>query len=286
MTEISKPHIGGHVSAAGGVSNAIENGTQIGAECIQIFGSSPRQWFVRIPPQEEIERFKERHSKSSINEVFLHAPYLVNLASPLIASRKRSIGVMIGHMKIAEAIGATGLIFHVGSGGELPKEQALKETIRSMKEILKGAAGKTFLIIENSAGGGKKLASLPEDIGSIMEGIKSPRVKVCYDTAHAFEAGIIKEYSSRAIKKHFDLWDKTVGLSQIVAIHTNDSKTKFDSHHDRHENIGQGYIGLNGFKALAGEKRLWNKPWLLEVPGFKNEGPDKKNVDILRSCFS
>ena len=110
------------------------------------------------------------------------------------------------------------------------------------------------------------------------------RVKVCLDTAHAYESGIIK-YDTADIEIFVDKMDKEIGLNNIVAIHANDSKTLWNSHNDRHENIGAGYIGLPGFKALAKEKRLWDKTWLLEVPGFENEGPDKKNVEILKKCF-
>lgn len=285
MASRHKPFIGGHVSAAGGIFNAIANGERIGANCIQIFGSSPRQWFVRHPSAADIAQFKNQQKESSIEQVFLHAPYVVNIASPQAASRKGSVAALIGHMKIAEAIGAVGLIFHVGSGGELPKQEALAASITSIRQVLKGAPGKSLLIIENSAGGGHKLASLPEDIAAMMAGAASPRVKVCYDTAHAFEAGIIEKYTAQSVAKHFDTWDAVVGIENIVAIHANDSKTVFNSHHDRHENIGKGHIGIAGFQALAREKRLHGKPWLLEVPGFANEGPDKKNVDILKKLF-
>jgi deoxyribonuclease-4 len=96
---------------------------------------------------------------------------------------------------------------------------------------------------------------------------------------------MIDAYTPAKIEKLFDEWDKEVGIENIVALHVNDSKTAYDSHHDRHENIGEGYIGLAGFKNLAKEKRLAHTAWLLEVPGFDDEGPDKKNVDILKSLF-
>lgn len=279
------PLIGGHVSAAGGAVNAIVNGERIGATCIQIFGSSPRQWTVALPSPAAIAAFIKRRKLSGIKDVYLHAPYLVNIASPIVSNRTKSVAALIGHLQIAEALGAEGLIFHVGSGGELPKAKALVESIRSIKAVLRGAPGRAALIIENSAGGGAKLASLPQDIAAMMEGVNSSRVKVCYDTAHAFEAGIIDAYTAAAVKKHFDEWDAAVGLESIVAIHANDSMTAFNSHHDRHENIGKGYIGLAGFKALAAEKRLRRKAWLLEVPGFENQGPDKKNIELLKKCF-
>ncbi|MEK7138348.1 MAG: TIM barrel protein, partial [Patescibacteria group bacterium] len=102
---------------------------------------------------------------------------------------------------------------------------------------------------------------------------------------HAFEAGTIKYESVAEIKKVFDEWDEQVGLENIVALHANDSKTEFNSHNDRHHNIGEGHIGHKGFQNLASEKRLHNKVWLLEVPGFDDLGPDAKNVKILKSCF-
>jgi endonuclease IV len=109
-------------------------------------------------------------------------------------------------------------------------------------------------------------------------------VAVCYDTAHGFEAGLIKEHTPESVKKLFDEFEKYVGCKRIVAVHANDSKTEFESHHDRHENIGQGFIGKDAFIHLAAEKHLAHTHWFLEVPGYDNLGPDKKNVDILKAC--
>ncbi|MCL4358319.1 TIM barrel protein, partial [Patescibacteria group bacterium] len=120
----------------------------------------------------------------------------------------------------------------------------------------------------------------------IFKKINSNRVKFCFDTAHAFEAGFLTDYRIDPIRKFFDQWQKEIGLDNIVVIHANDSKTEANSCHDQHENIGQGKIGLTGFKNLAKEKRLRSKDWILEVPGSDRTGPDQKNIIILRSCFS
>ena len=281
----SKPLIGGHVSAAGGLWHSLENGERIGAEAIQIFGSSPRGWYARIPSAEEARKFQEIRAKSKIKRVFLHGAYLVNLASPEPAAIAKSVKNLSEHLKIATLIGADGLIFHVGSGHEAPKEEAISKASKAMKEVLKNVKGSTKLIIENAAGGGVKLGASAADIGAIMNAVGSPRVGVCIDTAHAFEAGLIEKYEPARISALLKDFDKEVGLSNVLALHINDSKTEFNSKHDRHENIGEGYIGLAGFKNLAKEKRLYDKAWLLEVPGFDNAGPDNKNIDILRSCF-
>ncbi len=280
-----RPLIGAHVSTAGGLYRAIGNGELIGAETIQIFGSSPQQWLTRMPSPADIADFKKHLAASRIQAVYLHASYLVNLASPVKLNWDKSVKSLIEHLKIAELIGADGLIFHVGSKGESDREDAIKRVTEGMRLVLKDASGKAKLVLENSAGGGNKIGNIPEDIGEILQALDSPRAAVCLDTAHAFEAGQIEAYTPLLVKKFFDHWDKHIGLKNIVALHANDSMTKFDSHHDRHENIGKGFIGLDGFKALAKEQRIAHAAWLLEVPGLAGLGPDKANVEILKSCF-
>jgi len=282
---MNHPKIGAHVSAAGGLYNVIENAKNIGAECIQIFGASPRQWYAKMPAKETVERFKSEIEKSKIGPVYLHASYLVNLATPMRGLLKKSIKSLTDHLAICSQIGAEGLIFHVGSGKDTIKKAALDQEILAMKKVLKGVPGSAQLIMENTAGGGKKIGTV-EDIAYLHKKVSSPRVKVCIDTAHAFESGMIEEYNPAEVKKLFDTWDEALGMENITVLHVNDSKTKSGSCHDRHENIGKGHIGLNGFKALAKEKRLKDKAWILEVPGFKGNGPDKKNVDILKSLFN
>lgn len=282
----SRPIIGGHVSAAGGLYTVFERARAIGAECIQMFGASPRAWLARKPLKKEADLFKAARQRSNVQAVYLHAAYLVNLASPVQDLVTKSIKCLSDHLRIADAIGAEGLIFHIGSGKELPKEEALLKAADAMKVILKEVPGRTQLIIENAAGGGQKIGANAKDIGTLMKMIGSSRVKVCFDTAHAFEAGLIEKYTPAFTEALLDDWEEHVGLMNIVALHVNDSKTLYNSHHDRHENIGEGHIGLAGFKALAKNKRLHDKAWLLEVPGFDNMGPDRKNIEILRSCFS
>lgn len=262
-----------------------QNANRIGAQALQIFGASPRQWQAKIPEKIEVSKYQAELKKYKLGPVFLHAAYLVNLASPDEMIRAKSIMSLTAHLKISEAIGAEGLIFHVGSGKEAPKEEAMSHIIEGVKKVLKEVPGQAKIILENSAGGGQKLGSNAKEVGQLLEKINSPRAKVCFDTAHAFEAGIIESYSPENIKKLFDEWDRGVGLENFAALHVNDSKTAFNSHNDRHENLGEGFIGLNGFKNLAKEKRINILPWLLEVPGFDNLGPDKENVEILKKCF-
>ncbi len=264
--------------------NAFLNAEKIGAETIQIFGASPRQWLVSPPTNEVLAEYYRLRKESKVKSVYLHGAYLPNLASPDESIFAKSVKNLRAHFAIAVKLEAQGLIFHVGSGKETPKEEGMKQAVKAMKEILESVPGPTWLIMENSASG-KKIGAWPEEMRTMLDGIGSPRVKICLDTAHAFEAGLIEHYTPEGIKTFLDKWDKEVGLENIVALHVNDSKTVFNSHHDRHENIGQGHIGLAGFQNLAKEPRLWDKDWLLEVPGFDNMGPDKENIEILKSLF-
>lgn len=282
---MNRPKIGAHVSTAGGLFTAFGRAKEIGADCIQIFGASPRMWYAKLPAAPEIKRFKEEEKRSGVRPTYLHAPYLINLGTPNSDLLSKSINNLSAHFKIAELIGAAGVIFHIGSSAGMDKGKSIEQVITALEKVLEEVPGKSFLVMENNAGGGEKIGKTIEELAYIFKKIGSKRVRVCLDTAHAFESGIIKEYRTPEIKKLVDELDKEIGLENVVAVHANDSKTTWNSHNDRHENIGEGHIGLTGFKELAKEKRLWDKAWLLEVPGFKDEGPDKKNVDILKSCF-
>ena len=273
--------IGAHVSASGGLYKAIENAQKIGADCFQIFGASPRQWMAKQPSTDDILKYKTLLKKSGLGPVFLHSAYLVNLASPSAENRQKSIKSLIDHLVIADQIGAVGLVFHVGSGKGMPTKKSIGYITKGIKEVLKKVPGKTKLILENDAGGGGRVGGL-EEIGEIIKQTKTPRVKVCLDTAHALEANLIDDYTPDKTKKFLSDFDQKIGLKNLIVLHINDSKTPAGSNHDRHANIGEGYIGKSGFKNLSLNTHLRQIPWILEVPGFDNLGPDKKNIDLLR----
>jgi len=277
--------IGGHVSAAGGFYKAVERAVAIDGTAMQIFGASPRSFHAPLPQAEEVSKYRGVLEKSPIKAVYLHALYLVNLATAdesLFAKSEKSLA---DHFRIAEALGADGLVFHPGSAKGLTREEALSRQAEALKRIIKSVPGRAKLLVENTAGGGDKLGGPLEDIEYLVKKVFSPRFGVCLDTAHAFEYGLVKKYSEEECKKLFADFDKKIGLEKLIVIHANDSKTPSASNSDRHENIGKGEIGLAGFKNLAKIEKLREKVWLLEVPGFAEEGPDAKNVQILRNCF-
>jgi deoxyribonuclease-4 len=292
MSTKKSPLLGAHVSAAGGLYKAIENGERIGAECVQIFGASPRSYAASLPTPDAVKLFKDRLGNSPIKSVYQHGAYLVNLGSSDVMTIKKSVANLSAHLQIANLIGSEGLVFHVGSPNGEDRKEALDRAVEAMKEVLKkvthsagsGQAG-AFLVMENS-GSQKKIGGSITDLEYLFKKVADSRVKICIDTAHSFESGLIESYTPVNIKKFFDAWDSAVGIENVVALHANDSKTPYNSQNDKHENIGEGFIGIDGFKNLAKEKMISHTRWFLEVPGFDDLGPDKRNMDLLKSCFS
>ncbi len=276
---MKNPKIGGHISTAGGLDKLAKRANAIGAECVQIFAGSPRRYEVKKINKREVEEYKK--DKLEISPVYIHASYLINLASENEEIKKKSIKSLKEAINYANYIDAEGVVYHPGSPRGGSREKALEREIRAVTEILQ-KTDRGSLIIENTAGV-KKIGTTPEEIGSILKKINSKRLKVCIDTAHSIESGIINSFSLKNIEKWLLRWEREVGLKNISLLHINDSLTKAGSHHDRHANIGEGFVGIEGFKNLMKFDDIRNIPWILEVPGFNNEGPDKKNVDILKN---
>ncbi len=278
------PKLGAHVSVAGGLSEGALRAVDMGAECIQIFAGSPRRYDVPAVKSDEVEKFKKIISENKIGPIFIHASYLLNLASEDRSLKEKSIKSLLDSLRFADIIGARGVIYHPGSPKGGDKEKAIERETQTVKEILELFNGDAFLIIENTAGK-KKIGVSPEEISLILKGTDGTRVKVCIDTAHSLESGNIKKFSLKEIERWVADWEDKVGIDNIVALHINDSKTDYMSRHDRHANIGEGFIGKSGFSNLVKSGHFFNIPWILEVPGFDGKGPDKKNINILKSLF-
>jgi deoxyribonuclease-4 len=273
--------IGGHVSTSGGALNALKEAKRIGANTIQIFGASPVQWKASLPDAETAAQFISQSKKEDINPIFLHAPYLINLCSSKGNMARISEALLEKHLEIANSLGAFGVIFHIGSRGDRSKKESEDLVAKELSGILSRVKNGR-LIIENSAGAGNLVGSTLEEIGLIINKVGNDRLGFCLDTAHAFEAGIVKEFSEKAVDEFSKEIDDLIGTDKLWAIHLNDSKTPAGSNKDRHENIGEGMIGREGFKNFLGNKSFSAKPLLLEVPGYDDEGPDKKNIEIVK----
>jgi deoxyribonuclease-4 len=254
----------------------------IGAECAQIFVGAPQRWFSARYSDDEVAEFRRRVQEAGVGPNVVHALYLVNLASPDETLRERSIAALVNQMHWCERLDIMGLIVHVGSArGAASHADAVKLVIDGIAEILRRSESVAFLV-ENTAGMGSSIGSDFQDIGEIFAGLgHDARLGVCLDTAHTFEAGY-DIATHDGLELVLDRFDRAVGLDRIRAIHANDSKTRFGSNVDRHENIGHGFIGEDGLGNFMTHPAMRDLPFYLEVPGFGGRGPDRENINALR----
>lgn len=263
--------LGVHLSIVGGISQVIKAAKEIKSNTLQIFSGAPRNW--QMPASRdffEIKEFKKLTKKYHVSPIFLHAKYLVNLASDNPKTVKKSIDSLINDLKIAVQIGAEGVIFH-------PRRQNFNLIIRSIHRVIRQSPSLANLILENSA------QMRLEDIGAIIKAVANPRLKFCFDLGHAFQAGYDLT-KPRGIKKVFAIIKNEIGFKSWLVIHVNDSKTTCGSKNDRHEDIGKGKLGPVPFFVFLNHPIASKLPFILETPGFKEKGlvGDKENLAMLK----
>ena len=280
--------IGAHLSIAGGYDKALERVNELGGNCLQIFSTSPRGWHKAKILEDSKRLFLNTKKKYHINDVFFHASYLINLAADgrIGEESKKSL---IAELNVASQLDIVGSIVHIGSfKGNLPAiwdvslDRKYSVLINNINEILTHTPQDTFLIMENA--GNNKIGQNIDEIASIIKTVNNERIKVCLDTCHLFSAGY--ELSTQdKLNAFFEEFEAKIGISKLIVIHLNDSRDPFKSGRDRHENIGEGTLSLEPFRLLLKDKRTNNLPFIIETPGFDRKGPDKKNIDILKSLL-
>jgi deoxyribonuclease-4 len=273
--------VGAHVGSSGGLTTAFERAEAIGAETIQIFGAPPQQWRRRKIREDECAAFKEMMPQTGIQPVFIHGTYLINLATESPDQLAKSTEALAGDLNLASAIGAKGVIFHVGSHKGVGFEQVLAQIVKALRGVLESTPDDAWIILENSAGMGGSVGSKLTELGAIIKACKSDRLRVCIDTEHAYAAGY-NIADKKGIEEAMVEFEREIGLERLVAVHANDSKIPLGGGVDRHDNIGEGHIGRAGFEVIMAHKAFADVPFLLEVPGFEKQGPDKPNVDALK----
>jgi|TARA_B100001750_G_scaffold247563_1_gene273756 deoxyribonuclease-4 len=275
--------IGAHVSSSGGIDKSIGRAEDIQAEAIQLFITPPQGWAKTKHTEESIISFRSKRENSNIGPVFFHGIYLINLATDNAVNLDKSIDSLIYYMNFAEKLGAQGVIFHIGSHKGAGLEAVFPQIIDSFNKILDGSPSDgVSLCIENNAGHGNQIGSNFDELGEIIGAVGDDRLQVCLDTCHLLASGYdIREKDS--LSKVMMQFDEKVGAERLVAVHANDAKSDLGSNLDRHENIGDGFIGLDGWEAIIGNKSFENVPFFLEVPGIKGRtGPDLENVLRLK----
>jgi deoxyribonuclease-4 len=272
--------LGAHVSTAGGISKAVGRAQEIGAETIQIFASSPRAWAFKPLAEDQILAFRGAIEEAGIKSTYIHGLYLVNIGgTPELV--EKSIVALEQNMHAAGQIGAEGVIFHSGSHKGVGFDAVLDQAAEALSKVLSDSPPDVQLIIENCAGMGAQIGASFGELGRLMKAVDHPQLKICLDTEHAFAAGY-NIADPDGIEGAMAEFDKEIGLDRLVVVHANDAKVELASGVDRHENIGDGHIGLSGFETIMAHPAFQNTPFLLEVPGEDKKGPDKANLDRLK----
>ncbi len=277
-------HIGAHVTTAGGLINGVIKANDIGAGCIQVFSSSPQSWKRRQIMRSDIDAFIAKKIEYKIRKVYIHAPYLVNLATANRMLLKQSIQTLTYELQFCHDIGAYGVIVHVGSGAG--GWGAWSDQIyTAIEQILSTTPEDTIFIVENSAGREGSIARTIEECGDIAKKIPDRRLQFCIDTQHAFAAGynICDPICAQELANDIDTH---IGINRLAVFHVNDSKTACGSARDRHENIGEGKIGTKGLAVFLKNSLFNNIDMVLETPGFEGKGPDRENIKRLTQINS
>jgi deoxyribonuclease-4 len=277
--------LGIHTSIAGALEKSALKAHQLGANTFQIFSSSPRQWKASALSEPGIAALRRAREKYDLAPLVIHDNYLINLASAHEHIRKLSIDAFRGELTRAIAIGAEYLVAHPGNYKGCTIEQGLLNFIEGVAAAAEGLkfAGLT-LLIENTVGAGSQLGGRFEELHVMREyGAKMTELPIgfCLDTCHLLASGY-DIASAEGLKKTIAEADRLLGLDHVPVMHANDSKGALASHIDRHANIGEGYIGLEGFRRILAHPRLRNKAFILETP-VENDGDDRRNLDTLKS---
>jgi len=257
--------IGFHVSIIGRIDEAVDRAVEIGCNTFQVFTRNPRAWKAEKLKPEEAEAFIEKVEKFDMQPVFAHMPYLANLASPRPNIYSLSVETLKMELERCRVLRIPYLVTHLGSHLGAGKKEGVKRIIRAIDEAYSSIGEGVTLLLENTAGTRNSMGSSFEDIRYIIENLSSPElVGVCFDTAHGYAAG----YDLRthvAVQETIRRFDETIGFEKLRLVHLNDSRGGLGSHIDRHEHIGLGKIGEEGFKAIL-KSRLSRLPLIMETP--------------------
>jgi deoxyribonuclease IV len=273
--------IGGHVSSAGGLEQAVERAEELGCETMQIFNQSPRAWRPTKYTSDDFETARARLAVSTVRSIFIHAVYLINCGSDDPEIRRKSLDSLAHALRIGDGIGAGGIILHPGSG----KGAAADRTLALIGEALRQALSDSEdcpILLENTAGAGDTVGRSCEELAAVIEQTGADgRIGICLDSCHLLASGH-EVRDAHELSSVVDAYDRAIGLDRLLCLHLNDSKTKLGSNVDRHANLGEGELGEDGIRTFLSERRFEGLPVLLEVPGPDGRGPDRGQIEIAK----
>ena len=276
--------LGAHESIAGGLYKAFERAQSATCDAVQIFVKSNRSWAVKPLEEDEIAQFKAKAEETGIRPVVAHTSYLLNLGTPDELLWEKSRNMLITELERCEALEVPWLVLHPGSHVGSGEKAGLERVAQGLGEVHAATPGfRARILLETTAGQGDSLGHTFEKLARIIELTpQGERLGVCLDTCHVFAAG----YELRTVEGYaamMEAFDKAIGLQRLKALHLNDSKGELGERKDRHEHIGKGHIGLEGFRNVVNDPRLAGLPGLLETPKGDDLEEDRENLRVLRS---
>ncbi len=276
--------LGAHMSIAGGIDKAFYSGSSINCTAIQLFTHSNRQWAMKPISDKIIAATNQAQKETGINHVIVHASYLVNLGSATAETVKKSSIALGKELQNCSSLSFPYLVLHPGAGIS-DKKACMKQISEGINEVFHEVDTSTMILLEIMAGQGTSVGSSFEQLAEIKSGVRNKkRIGFCIDTCHLWAAG----YDFSTEKGYHKVWkefDDILGYENLKAIHINDSKNPLGSHVDRHQEIGQGTIGIEAFRMLMNDPHLHAIPKILETP--KDTLPDyAHNMEVLRSLIN
>jgi deoxyribonuclease-4 len=273
--------VGVHVSIAGSVDKAVDRAKERGCDTFQIFSRNPRGWKIKQLVESETQQFIKKVEQSGIFPPVDHMPYLPNLAASADDVYSQSVAALIEELRRCGALQIPYLVTHLGSHRGAGEAVGLRRIIDAINTAFQEVDNRVMLLLENTAGTKNSMGGTFEHIRRIVDEIEQrDRIGLCFDTCHGFVAGyeMRTEEGLNATLEHFD---EVLGLENLKLIHLNDAKGELDSRLDRHEHIGLGYIGEDGFRVILHDPRLRDLPMILETPVDKRRG-DVENIEKVR----
>jgi deoxyribonuclease IV len=276
--------LGSHTSVSGGIHRAFERGASIGCTTMQVFVKNASQWYARPCTDDDVQKYRAAEKLSNIRPVIAHAAYLINLCAANPGIRAKSLAGFVDELRRCEMFGIKALVVHPGAHVGAGEDDGIKYIAESLNIAHEQTQGfQTLSALETTAGQGTSLGYRFEQLRRIIDLVDDRnRVAVCIDTCHLFAAGYFvhtREGWDSTIKE----FDQVIGLDRLVAIHVNDSMKPFGSRLDRHEHIGKGVMGLEGFRALMNDPRLVNIPKILETDKSEDLHEDIENMRLLKN---
>jgi deoxyribonuclease IV len=283
-------YFGAHMSSAGGHGNAIIQAKKYGINSIQTMPSAPMRWALKDIDIKQVEHLVKELPGSGVEKLLLHCVYLINLAradSQMFHLGKMSLVTYLKYIeeitKRTNELEVLGVTFHPGSAKDLTPEEGLKRISEGLNWILEQVPGKSMILLESSAGAGAIMGDTLEELAAMRAGVEDKsRVGYVLDTEHMFVSGYDWRNDLDNIVEQIE---KTLGLENVKSFHLNDSMPDFNSHKDRHENLGKGKIGLDAIKAIVNYPKLKSIPFILETPAVKKDEDMATEIELLKSIM-